>query len=284
MAASGLVIEPGGREANDAADEQWQASMNEIPPGPPSPGAHSPATPPPEAGKTGWTAGRVVAVVLASIASLLGVALLLGGLALIVAHASGRDSDGYYTTGTERLATGTHALTAEDIDLGSWGADAVPKDVLGHVRIRAERPGGRPVFVGIGPERDVDAYLRGVAHAEVTDLDPPRYRITAGGPPRRPPSGERFWAASTAGSGRQAVTWKVEGGNWTIVAMSADGARPVVIDADVGAKVGWVLGVGIGVLVVGLLILAGGVALILVMARRASRSPGSQSSVSPPAG
>jgi hypothetical protein len=226
----------------------------------------------------------VVAVVLGSIACLLGVALLLGGVALIVAHAAGRDADGFYTTGTERLATGTYALTAEDIDLGSWGADAVPKDVLGHVRIRAERPGGRPVFVGIGPERDVDGYLRGVAHAEVTDLDPPRYRTNGGAAPRRPPSGERFWVASAAGSGRQAVTWKVEGGNWAIVAMSADGARPVVIEADVGAKVGWVLGVGIGMVVVGLLVLAGGVVLIVAMGRRASRGAGPRSSVSPPTG
>jgi hypothetical protein len=52
----------------------------------------------------------------------------------------------------------------------------------------------------------------------------------------------------------------------------------------VGAKVGWVLGVGIGLLVVGLLLLAGGVVLIVAMGRRASRGPGQQSSVSPPAG
>ena len=64
--------------------------------------------------------------------------------------------------------------------------------------------------------------------------------------------------------------------------MNADGARPVVIDADVGAKVGWVLGVGIGLLVVGLLILAGGVVLIITMARRASRRPARRSPVSNP--
>jgi len=219
-----------------------------------------------------------VAVVLGSIASLIGLALLLGGLALILAHAFARDSDGYYTTGTERLATSTYALTAEDIDLGSPAADAVPEDVLGRIRIRAERPGGRPVFVGIGPEREVDAYIRGVAHAEVDDFDPPRYRTTGGGAPRRPPSDERFWVASTQGSGRQAVTWEVEGGQWTIVAMNADAARRVVVDADVGAKVGWFLAVGIGLLVVGLLILAGGVALIVTSARRASRRPSSSPS------
>jgi hypothetical protein len=247
--------------------------MSEIPPS-----AASPGTPPPDSGRTGWTAGRVVAVVLGSIASLIGLALLLGGAALIGAHASARDSDGYYTTGTERLSTATYALTAEDIDLGSDAADVVPKDVLGRVRIRAERPGGRPVFVGIGPEREVDAYLRGVAHAEVDDLDPPRYRTTGGGAPRRPPSAERFWVASTEGSGRQAVSWEVEGGQWTIVAMNADATRRVVIDADVGAKVGWFLGVGIGLVVVGLLLLAGGVMLIVVAGRRASRRPTPQSS------
>jgi hypothetical protein len=214
-----------------------------------------------------------VAVVLGSIAALIAIALLLGGAALIGAHASARDSDGYYTTGTERLATTTYALTAEDIDLGSDAADVVPKDVLGRVRIRAERPGGRPVFVGIGPEREVDSYLRGVAHAEVDDLDPPRYRISAGGAPDRPPSAERFWVASTEGSGRQAVSWEVEGGQWTIVAMNADATRRVVLDADIGAKVGWLLGVGIGLVVAGLLLLAGGVALIVVAGRRASREP-----------
>jgi hypothetical protein len=249
--------------------------MNEIPPD-----ARPPPTAPPGAGNTGWTAGRVVAVVLGSIAALIALALLLGGAALIAAHAGARDSDGYYTTGTERLATATYALTAEDIDLGSDAADVVPKDVLGRIRIRAERPGGQPVFVGIGPEREVDAYLRGVAHAEVDDLDPPRYRNSGGGAPRRPPSAERFWVASTEGSGRQAVSWEVEGGQWTIVAMNADAARRVVIDADVGAKVGWFLGVGIGMVVVGLLLLAGGMTLIVVAGRRASRAHAPPSSFS----
>ena len=140
-------------------------------------------------------------MVLGSLAALIAIALLLGGAALIVAHASARDSDGYYTTGTERLATATYALTAEDIDLGSDAADVVPKDVLGRIRIRAERPGGRPVFVGIGPEREVDAYLRGVAHAEIDDLDPPRYRISRGGAPAARPRLSGFGSRRRRGRG-----------------------------------------------------------------------------------
>src|SRR4029453_8720117 len=126
---------------------------------------------------------------------------------------------------------------------------------------------------GIGPERDVDAYLRGVAHAQIDDLNPTRYKPSRGCAPRRPPSVEPFWVASAEGSGRQAATWEVEGGNWAIVAMNANGTRRVVVDADVGAKVGWLLGVGIALPVVGLLSLAGGVVLIVAGVRRASRAP-----------
>ena len=60
----------------------------------------------------------------------------------------------------------------------------------------------------------------------------------------------------------------MEGGNWSVVAMNADGSRGVTVDADVGAKVGWFLWVGLGMLVVGLLVTAGGGALIAIAARR----------------
>jgi hypothetical protein len=145
-----------------------------------------------------------------SIVFLIGVALVLGGVALILAYATGRDSDGYYGTDSERLATPTYALTAENIDLGPTTTDVIPKDLLGHIRIRASRPAGRRVFVGIGPRSDVEAYLRGVAHAKLDDLNPPRYRTTPGGAPRQPPAAERFWVASAQGPGRQTLTWKVK--------------------------------------------------------------------------
>ena len=215
-----------------------------------------------------WNAGRVAVLVSGAVVSLVGVGLVLGGLALALAHGVARDSDGYYTTGTERLSTGTHALTVEDVDLGNDAADLVPEDALGTVRVRAERPGGRPVFVGIARRSDVDSYLRGVSHAELDDLDPPEYDTRRGGAPLRAPTAERFWVASASGPGRQAVDWDVEGGNWSVVAMNADGSRGVAVDADVGAKVGWFLWVGLGMLVVGLLIIGGGGLLIAIASRR----------------
>src|ERR671924_1962956 len=102
--------------------------------------APPPAAPPPSGDKPGWNAGRVVAVVFGSLAALIGCALLLGGLALVLAHAFARDDDGYYTSDTERLSTGTYAITVEDIDLGSDPVDFVPKDVLGTVRTGRSGP------------------------------------------------------------------------------------------------------------------------------------------------
>ena len=140
-----------------------------------------------------------MAAVFGGLVALLGAALLLAGLALVIAHGVARDDDGYYTSDTERLSTGTYAITVEDIDLGNEPADAVPKDILGRVRIRAERAGGGPVFVGIGPEDEVNAYLRGVAHAELDDVSPPKYKPRPGGRRSARPTAERFWVASADG-------------------------------------------------------------------------------------
>ena len=192
----------------------------------------------------------------------------MSGIGTAARSRSPRDDDGYYTTGTERLSTSAYALTVEDVDLGNEPADFVPKDVLGRVRIRAERPDGRPVFVGIAERRDVDAYLRGVARAEVTDLDPLEYQTRRGGPPRRRPARSRSGWPPSEGPGRQAADWEVEGGHWSVVAMNADGSRRVVVDADVGAKIGLVPGVGIGIARGRALITAGGAVLIALAARR----------------
>ncbi|HEX6389811.1 MAG TPA: hypothetical protein VFZ89_10195, partial [Solirubrobacteraceae bacterium] len=62
-----------------------------------------------------WGPGRIAAVVLGSLGALVGAALLLGGLAVILAHATLRDSDGFYTSSTERLTTSTRALTSEGL-------------------------------------------------------------------------------------------------------------------------------------------------------------------------
>jgi hypothetical protein len=215
-------------------------------------------------------------MVFSSIGALIGLVMLLGGLALVAAYAFGRDDDGYFSTDNERLRTPAYALTAEGLDLGGDPADWAPSDLLGTVRITVESAGERPVFAGIAPTDDVDGYLGSVAHSEVTDFSDgsPTYEAHGGGPPATRPGAQNFWVAQSEGPGQQRVEWDAEGGDWSVVVMNADAARGVAVEADAGAKVGWVLWVGLGLAVVGLVILAGCVVLILRIGRRAAAPSG----------
>src|SRR5947207_2456232 len=77
-----------------------------------------------------WKASRVIGMVFASIGALIGLALLIGGVAVIIAYASGRD-DGYFNTDRHTLNSSTYAITTEDIDLGAGELDWAPDKILG---------------------------------------------------------------------------------------------------------------------------------------------------------
>ena len=225
----------------------------------------------PAQAESNWTASRVVAMVFASIGGLIGLALLLGGIAMLALYAFGRDDDGYFTSDREQLDSATYAITTEDIDLGVDEADWAPDEVLGNVRVQVE--GDQPAFIGIGADEDVDRYLGDVARDELIDfhggepeLDPRRGRA-----PRGPPGARSFWVAQAEGPGEQSLTWDAEFGRWTAVVMNADAARGIDVEADVGVKLGWVIWAGLGMFVVGLLMTVGGVVVILLIGRRASR-------------
>jgi hypothetical protein len=215
-------------------------------------------------------------MVFSSIGALIALVMLLGGLALVAAYAFGRDDDGFFSTENESLRTPAYALTAEGLDLGGDPADWAPSDLLGTVRITVESAGERPVFAGIATTDDVDGYLGNVAHSEVTDFSDgsPTYEAHRGGSPQTPPGAQNFWVAQSEGPGQQRVEWDAEGGDWSVVVMNADAARGVAVEADAGAKVGWVLWVGLGLAVVGLVLLAGCVVLILRIGRRAATPSG----------
>ncbi len=80
-------------------------------------------TPPPEPGRTAPRRSRPVPLVVGVLLALVGLPLLLAGLGLGWATATQRDDDGFFSTPTERLATGTVALTSEVVDLGEAGSD-----------------------------------------------------------------------------------------------------------------------------------------------------------------
>jgi hypothetical protein len=218
-----------------------------------------------------WTAGRVIGMVFASIGGLIGLALLVGGIAVLAAYAFGRD-DGYFNSDRKQLRSATYAITTENIDLGADEFDWAPEKILGKVRVQVES--AKPVFVGIGSDADVDRYLGNVAHDELIDFHGghSEFDLHQGGAPRTPPGEQNFWVAQTQGSGEQAVTWDAEFGRWTAVVMNANGARGIDVEADAGIKLSWAIWAGLGMFVVGLLMSVGAVVVILLLGRRASRA------------
>jgi len=221
--------------------------------------------------RSNWTASRVIGMIFASIGGLIGLALLVGGIAVLAAYAFGRDDDGYFNSDRQQLETATYAIITEDIDLGVDEADWAPDKILGNVRAQVE--GEKPVFIGIGSDDDVDRYLGDVAHDELIgfDGDDPEFDPHEGRAPQTPPGDQDFWVAESEGSGEQSLTWDAEFGRWTAVVMNADATRGIDVEADVGVKLDWAIWPGLGMFVVGLLMTVGAVIVILLIGRRASR-------------
>ena len=217
-------------------------------------------------------AGRVAAIVTAGVLGLVAFGFLAAGGVLLWADGE-KDAQGFLSTDSEPYATRTAALATENLDLDLDGAGWITSpDRFGRVRLEVSPHGDKPVFVGIAPTRDVAAYLRGTAHTTVTDVDyspfDADYRDAPGARRAAPPSGQSFWSASASGRGKQTLEWDVTDGDWSVVAMNADGSPGVDVGVRAGAKVPFLSGLGWGLLGGGVLLLAGAGALLFVGVRR----------------
>ena len=239
----------------------------------------TPAAHPSPAVRSGPGAGRILATVTGAILALVAAALLVGGAALVLAHLTVRDGDGFYTSPTTRLATTTYALTGEHIDLADVRGGTVDwvDELDARARIRVEPAGDAPLFVGVARQADVDAYLRGVQYDEVSDvgarMSDVDYRRSSGTGTPAPPTDQRFWDASTSGAGTQTLNWEPRDGRWAVVVMRADGERGVTADVDVGVDLDLLLWIGIGLLAAGRAG-GGGAAGLLVVGTRSSAPAG----------
>jgi Domain of unknown function (DUF4389) len=236
-------------------------------------------------------AGRIVMIVVGSIVALIGFGMLVGGVGALIGYATQRD-DGYFRTGTVRLASPTYAITSDNIDLESEPGPSdwlVDRGALGTVKLDLDpaRP-DTPLFAGIGPSDEVNAYLEGVGRDQIRDIDlsPDRvvYRRLSGGAPPGAPADETFWVAQVTASEPAELTWEVESGDWTVVMMNADASRAVDLEARLGIKVDWFLPAAIVLTLLGLGLLAGGTALIVVGGRALTRRPEAEVAVEDEAG
>ncbi len=213
---------------------------------------------------------RLISLVLASIIAMIGLGLLAAGAGLGWAHGSQRDDAGFFTTSNERFETDSFALTSDEIDLGQSGPDVWWADRdLATIRITVDNADARPVFVGIGPQPEVEAYLAGIPHDDITDVNFHRFSVdyrreNAGGTSTpAPPADQAFWVAQASGEAGQRLTWDLEPGNWAIVVMNADATTNVVADIELGGQVGYLVPIAIGLVIGGIVLLTGAAAMII---------------------
>jgi hypothetical protein len=210
-----------------------------------------------------WTAGRVTALVIGSLLVLLALGLLGTGGTALWADRTQREA-GYVTTDVHHFSTSGAALATVSSELGSagWGW-LYPPSVLGKVRIRVTPTSSdRATFVGIGPSAEVDRYLAGVSHTVISEFWRNDVEQVVGGRPATVPSAQTFWVVSTNGTGAQNLVWHPKKGSWKVVVMNADGRSGVSVGADLGAKIPALPWIALGVLVGGIVFLAGGGLLI----------------------
>lgn len=208
-------------------------------------------------------------VVAGALLVLVGLGLLAVGGVMTWAHATQRDDAGFFSTGRHRFETLTHAITSDDIDLGTErGREWFNIGDLATVRIEVEAVEGGAVFVGVGRRDDVEEYLDDVSRARIedVDLDPfaVTYRFETGDAVPEPPGEQDLWAASVEGSGPRTLEWELEAGRWVVVVMNGDGSPGLSVEAAVGAKADWLLPVGIGLLAGGGVLLVAAVVLLVL--------------------
>jgi len=213
----------------------------------------------------------IARIVIGSVLGLVALALLAAGGAVLWADQTQRDADGYFTSSKHAYTSGpgSRAITHEGADVSG-----VP-DELATIRIRATSTDGRPLFVGVAREADVETYLAGVSHSKLRELDLDPFeaeydRVRGSATPARP-AAQDIWAASATGVGTRTLTWNVHSGTWAVVAMNADGSPGVEATMSFGAKIGYLGWIWAGLIAAGGVLTALAVLLVVTGIRGRGR-------------
>ena len=225
------------------------------------------ASPP---GPGGWTGGRIASAVIGAVLALCSVGLFGGsGVAL---WAQTNRHGGYADLATATYSVPGYAIASDTIGLHL--ATGAVSDLIGTVRIQVTQASGTaPAFIGIAPAGAAARYLAGVDYATVRGAAGHHgtYTEQAGSAPAVPPGQAGIWTAHASGPGTQTLTWAPRSGDWMVVAMNADGSRPVSLQVNVAATLPALPWIAAGLLIGGIIFLIGGVLLIAVPLRQVSR-------------
>lgn len=215
-------------------------------------------------------AGRIALITTGALAAMLAAALLAGAVWLFNANT---DSAGYVVTGTQQIETPSYAFATTDLDLNGdfdWLYDRGPK-----LRVQAESD--EPLFIGIARSDEVERYLAGVAHEQVTQLDLESFALTTepqtGVTAPAAPAGQTFWAASVQGAGPQTLEWDGGYGQWSVVVMNADASPGVNAGLGFGAHIPHLTWIAVGGAIGGGLLVLVAAGLIVLGVRLKPQSP-----------
>lgn len=191
----------------------------------------------------------------------LGLFATVGGVALVALVGA----DGSVGIAPTRLIGSGYAITLPQLDVPSLPAGQhVTLDV-------ALQQGDRPMFLGIGPSTDVDAYLRDVPIDVIEQIDQPgaaRTSSVTGDALPASPEAQPFWAITATGDA-PSISWTAEPGAWTLVVMATPPRRALNVTAT-GSVTLPVLGpLGFVLLAIAVAVLAAGAWVIV----RAARAP-----------
>lgn len=225
--------------------------------------------------RSGWTAGRITALVIGALMVMVSIGMVGGGTVALWADLSHRDSAGYVTTGTHAFSTAGSALVTDPVELGNPGVGWLYSTVvLGEVRIGVTPANpDSSTFVGIGPSAEVDRYLGGVSRTLISEFWSDGTQVIGGDGSASAPGTRDFWAAAASGTGPQTLTWDPANGSWAIVVMNADGKPGIDVRADLGATMPSLIEIAVGSLVIGGFLLIGGLVLVVGAISRSRRAP-----------
>jgi hypothetical protein len=223
---------------------------------------------------------RIVRAVLGTLLVLVSYPMIMasGGLWLIAQH---RDPGGAYTATTQQVHTDGYAMVIEDVDRLLRSDAPFARGGQTPLRLSVSGPGG-PLFVGLAPQTAVRRYLAGTAYTKID-----RVRIARGplpvdtttvfGPatPTGLPFGQEFWVTSAtgltrAGQAEDPLRWvpsAVRGQHLSLVVMNALATPTMDVKISVAITPTWLVPMIWGLLVFSGMLLAIGLALMIVSGR-----------------